>query len=301
MLAAIDDATIDEGELLRFTAAASDPDLPANAMVFSLAPGSPAGATIDPATGQFTWRPGESQGGQTLPIVVRVTDSAGATDEQTFHVTVGEVDDPPVFAEAETQVVAPGMSLRLRAEATDPDLPAHAIRYTLEPGSPEGVTLDPVTGLLAWDVPVDYPVGTVELRVLATEVLPDGTAGLSTAATLNVIVTNFSAAAFDEVLSVRSDDGPLEMTVVREATDGLLFGESRPMRFIPVLRTSLADATNEGPLGLRIGSPRRGGGKVMPAEEGEKADIREESGKDADKSVEARGCLAADHAGSSRR
>ena len=184
VLAAIDDATIDEGELLQFTAAASDPDLPANALAFSLAPGSPAGSKINPTTGQFTWRPGESRGGQTFPIVIRVTDSAGATDEQTFHVTVDEVDDPPVFAEAETRIVAPGMQLRVRAEATDPDLPTNAIRYTLEPGAPEGVTVDPATGVLAWDVPVDYPVGTVALRILATEVLPDGTAGLATGATL---------------------------------------------------------------------------------------------------------------------
>ena len=48
-------------EVYTFTAGASDPDVPANTLSFSLL-GAPAGATIHPATGAFSWTPTEAQG-----------------------------------------------------------------------------------------------------------------------------------------------------------------------------------------------------------------------------------------------
>ena len=75
MLAAIGDKTVDEGALLSFTATATDADLPANTLTFSLDAGAPAGASIDPATGLFTWTPSEAQGPGVYPVTVRVTDN----------------------------------------------------------------------------------------------------------------------------------------------------------------------------------------------------------------------------------
>ena len=61
----IDDETVDEGTMLSFTATATDPDLPANALTFSLDPGAPTGASIDPQSGVFSWTPAEAQGPDT--------------------------------------------------------------------------------------------------------------------------------------------------------------------------------------------------------------------------------------------
>ena len=61
-LATIGNKTVKEGDTLTFTASASDADLPQNTLTFSLAPGAPAGATIDPATGAFSWKPSNKQG-----------------------------------------------------------------------------------------------------------------------------------------------------------------------------------------------------------------------------------------------
>ena len=61
VLADLADRVIDEETLLSFTASATDPDLPAHTLTFSLT-GAPAGASIDPATGVFTWTPTEAQG-----------------------------------------------------------------------------------------------------------------------------------------------------------------------------------------------------------------------------------------------
>ena len=56
----VGDQSIDELVLLGFTATASDPDVGDN-LLFSLS-GEPAGASIDPESGAFTWTPTEAQG-----------------------------------------------------------------------------------------------------------------------------------------------------------------------------------------------------------------------------------------------
>src|SRR5207248_2546043 len=112
-LAAIADRVVDEQTLLSFTAAAPDPDLPANALTFSLDPGAPAGAGIDPVTGVFTWTPTEAQGPNTFTLPVRVTDngSPAMSTARTFNVTVNEVNTPPVLDPVPDQTVDEGSPL----------------------------------------------------------------------------------------------------------------------------------------------------------------------------------------------
>ena len=66
------------------SAAASDGDLPANSLTYSLS-GGPAGAAIDPATGAFSWTPTEAQGPGTYTFDVMVSDGA-LTDTETITV-----------------------------------------------------------------------------------------------------------------------------------------------------------------------------------------------------------------------
>ena len=73
MLAGIGDHTTDEQTLLTFTASASDPDVPANTLTYSLS-GEPTGAVIDPLSGVFTWTPTEAQGPGSYAFDVEVTD-----------------------------------------------------------------------------------------------------------------------------------------------------------------------------------------------------------------------------------
>ncbi|MHC4207472.1 MAG: putative Ig domain-containing protein, partial [Planctomycetota bacterium] len=89
VLEAIGDKTIDEGSLLTFTAAATDGDMPANVLTFSLID-APSGAVIDPVTGVFTWTPGEGQGPDIYPVTVRVTDDSTPNlyNEETIKITV---------------------------------------------------------------------------------------------------------------------------------------------------------------------------------------------------------------------
>lgn len=72
------------------TNSASDSDLPQQDFFFSLAPGAPRGAKIDPYTGVLRWTPAPAYGAATNAIVVRVTDSGvpSATSEQPLTVIV---------------------------------------------------------------------------------------------------------------------------------------------------------------------------------------------------------------------
>src|SRR5262249_43763341 len=93
-LAAIDDKSVDEGSTLSFTATATDPDA-GQTLTFSLDPGAPADASIDPTSGVFTWTPTEETG--PVRVTVRVTDSGtpSLSDAKTFSISV---TDPAVVA-----------------------------------------------------------------------------------------------------------------------------------------------------------------------------------------------------------
>ncbi|MEO7297127.1 MAG: phosphodiester glycosidase family protein [Verrucomicrobiota bacterium] len=74
-LAAISNTTINAGSMLTFTNSASDSDIPAQTVTFSLDPGAPAGASVGPTSGVFTWTAPTSLTTTTNAVVVRVTDN----------------------------------------------------------------------------------------------------------------------------------------------------------------------------------------------------------------------------------
>src|SRR6185369_15507255 len=88
-------ATIPELAPYTFTATATDSDVPAQTLTFSLVTG-PSGATIDGTTGVFSWTPTEAQGPGDYPFSVRVSDGVTNTDAAiTLHVT--EVNTAPAI------------------------------------------------------------------------------------------------------------------------------------------------------------------------------------------------------------
>ena len=93
--------------------------------------------------------------------------------------------DPPVLAAIADCVIHAGCVLALTNSATDPDVPAHALSFSLDPGAPPGVTIDPASGLLSWPVPAAYAntTNTITVRVTQTSA-----PGLSDAKSFAVIV-----------------------------------------------------------------------------------------------------------------
>ncbi len=183
----IGDRSVNEGALLTFTVSASDPDLPTNTLSFSLGSGAPLGAAIDPATGIFTWTPGEAQGPNTYTLTVRVTDNGvpplSATNS--FRVTVNEVNNPPVMSPVSPQTVEELSTFRLQMIATDPDTPPSAVVYSFDE-APGGARIDPVTGWITW-TPTEAQGPTNAIFIVrATESAPPNPSG---AITFSVTVT----------------------------------------------------------------------------------------------------------------
>src|SRR5262245_2990197 len=107
VLAAIPNQTINERTTLTLTASATDSDVPANLLTYSLDPSAPAGMSINSSTGVLTWTPTESQGPNVSTITVRVTDNGvpPLSDTKSFSVVVNEVNSPPVLAVIANQTV----------------------------------------------------------------------------------------------------------------------------------------------------------------------------------------------------
>jgi len=78
-----------EGQLLSLVVGATDPDRPAQTLRFSLVQ-APQGASIQPTSGLFLWRPNGEQGGRIHTCTVRVTDNGTPplTAEATFEIGV---------------------------------------------------------------------------------------------------------------------------------------------------------------------------------------------------------------------
>ncbi|HEY6227715.1 MAG TPA: lamin tail domain-containing protein, partial [Verrucomicrobiae bacterium] len=184
-LAAISNATIDDSTLFAFTATATDPDVPANPLTFTLEPGAPSGTAIDPSTGRFTWTPAPAQAG-TYTITVRVTDSGALSDLKSFQVTVQVVEHAPVIDNVSQQFVNEGSNFSLTIHATDPNSPPSSITYSLEGGDlPTGLTIDPVTGVMSWLPTEAQGPQTYGINVRATK---NSGSHLSSAVTFGITV-----------------------------------------------------------------------------------------------------------------
>jgi GH43 family beta-xylosidase len=88
--------TLLAGRTLNVTNTATDPDLPPQTLTWSLLPVSPAGATLNPSNGIFSWRPGITQSPSTNAINLQVTDNGKPpmSATQTFTVTVQRPQTP---------------------------------------------------------------------------------------------------------------------------------------------------------------------------------------------------------------
>ena len=210
LLASIGDQSVDELTTLSFMASASDPDLPANMLTYSLDIGAPGGASIDPGAGQFTWTPGEAEGPGVYTITVRVSDNGipGLDDFQTIRVTVNEINQAPLLTFIGNQNVDEMATLSFNASASDTDVPANTLIYTLDAGAPAGASINPGTGQFTWTPgEADGPgVYTITVRVR-----DDGAPALEDFKTLQVTVNEINQAP---VLAPIGDQSVNELTTL---------------------------------------------------------------------------------------
>jgi hypothetical protein len=218
--------TIDELSTWLASVQASDSDLPANSLTLSLVAGPP-GLTLDPATGALRWTPSEAQGPGTNIVTIALADfNADAAGERilavtnSFAVVVREINTPPQLAVPDLQTVAEGQLLDVSAVATDSDLPANSISYSLA-APPAGAAIDAATGRITWSPAEAQGPSTNLLVVVATDSSPGAANGasMSTTNSFTVIVTEVNEAP---VLPAQADRSLAEgsaLVVTNTATD----------------------------------------------------------------------------------
>ncbi len=166
-LAAIGNKTINEQAAFSFNASATDADIPANTLSFSLV-GAPSGATIT-TSGAFSWTPTEAQGAGSYTFTVKVTDNGtpALSDEEQITITVNEANGAPVLAAIGNQAGYWGSAVGFTVSATDTDLPANSLTFSLI-GAPSGAAINPLTGAFTW-TPFTSQVGSYTFTVRVTD------------------------------------------------------------------------------------------------------------------------------------
>ncbi len=123
VLGTIGNRSVVGGNTLSFITTATDTNLPPQTLAFTLDPGAPAGAGINPSTGVFGWTPTPAQMPGTNTVTVRVTDNGTPplSDSETFTIFVIA---QPQF----TQTTLNGQQLTLAWWTT----PGHTYRIELK-------------------------------------------------------------------------------------------------------------------------------------------------------------------------
>ena len=133
-----------EGALLTFALSATDPD--GDEVTYS-GNNLPAGASVDPNSGVFTWTPGFEQAGTYSSVGLFATDSFGLSTGCYITITISNVNRAPVLDPVGDRSVTEGQLLTFTVSATDPDGEAVTLSAS---GMPAGATFEAATGAFSW-------------------------------------------------------------------------------------------------------------------------------------------------------
>ncbi|NNK56880.1 MAG: tandem-95 repeat protein, partial [Desulfofustis sp.] len=149
-----------------------------------------AGMTIDAATGAFSWTPAEDQDGAHSVTITVTDDGAGLLSvSETFTITVNEINVAPVLDAIGNQSVDEGSTLTFTASATDSDIPANTLTYSLDATSvAAGMTIDAATGAFSW-TPAEDQDGAHSVTITVTD---DGAGLLNDSETFTITVNEIN-------------------------------------------------------------------------------------------------------------
>jgi hypothetical protein len=181
--------TVRVGNTLTFGVSATDPD--ASDTLSLTATDIPSGATFtpnpatgNPANGQLSFTPVQSQAGQIFTVTFTAKDSHGATASGAVAITVVSADQnhPPILSVPGPQIIGVGQTLRFIVTATDPD----GDSVTLSASSvPAGGSFNPATGDFAFT-----PTGDQVGQVFAVDFTATDSRNASTSAPVQITVVS---------------------------------------------------------------------------------------------------------------
>jgi len=166
--------TVNELTLLTVTNTAAEANLHSSLAYTLMNP--PSGASID-TNGVITWTPGEAQGPGTNTITTIVVNSnRWAVNAQqlsatnSFTVVVNEVNVPPVLPVQADRTLAGLQPLVVTNTATDSDIPANTLTYTLLT-APANALID-TNGIITWTPAVAQVPSTNLFTTVVTDYNP---------------------------------------------------------------------------------------------------------------------------------
>jgi hypothetical protein len=196
------------GEVITFTATATDPDV-GQTLTFSLV-SPPSGATIDSQTGVFTWTPSSSG---SYAITVRVTDNGdpALSTSRVVTVTVASTNQPPTLTVPALLTGTVGQSLTFTATASDPDV-GQTLTFSLV-NPPSGASIHSQTGVFTW---TPSSAGTYSITV---RVADNGDPPYSDTRTVSLSVSTTNKAPVLTVPASLSGTTNQALTFTATATD----------------------------------------------------------------------------------
>jgi hypothetical protein len=177
------DKSVDELDTLSFTLSATDTDIPANTLTYTITSGEVTGMSLVSSTGVFSWTPTEAQGPGSYPVTFQVSDGS-LTDSESITITVNEVNVAPVLEAIGDKTIPWAEELTFTATATDYDDPANTLTYSLEGTVPTGASITP-GGVFIW-TPTGAQVGSHSITIRVTD---NGVPNLYDEETISVTVT----------------------------------------------------------------------------------------------------------------
>ena len=207
-LAAVQNQSIEEDKELVFTINASDPDSEDNGKLTYSVENLPPGATFDPDSQIFRWRPGFEQSGEYANVEFTVMDASGLTHLQSISINTMHVNRTPQIDEVPPKTVDENVVLEFQLTGYDPDSEDEGKLTFSAENLPEGATLDAQTGQIQWTPTYDQ---SGEYTV--TYSITDGEYSHSSTATITVNHINRAPVMTDIAPQTVNENEPLTFTI----------------------------------------------------------------------------------------
>ena len=212
--------TVNELTTLTVTNTATDPDIPAQTLTFSLV-SPPAGMNIGVSSGILTWTPAQTNSPSTNTISVVVTDNGvpplSATNR--FTVVVREVNVAPILPTIATQTVNELTLLTVTNTASETNIHATTTGYALV-NPPAGMSIS-ASGIITWTPAQTNSPGTNIITTVVTNNDSFDTVNPNLTATnsFTVIVKEVNVAPVLPVIPTQNVNEQALLTVVNTATE----------------------------------------------------------------------------------
>jgi hypothetical protein len=137
----------------------------------------------------------------------------------------GITNERPVIDPIANQTVDEGVEVTFTVTATDPDDPPDNLTFSVVSSAPDGVSIDPITGLFSWIPGEEYGAGVRTIVVIVTD---DGLPPLSDSTSVTITIHEVNQPPVLDPIGNRTTDALTELAFVATASDPDLSPGSDP-------------------------------------------------------------------------